>query len=151
MCVAATGDSLAKCVESAEKKTINLYNAEAGKEVPTERPVLMGLINKTVKVAVHQMTEDRTKKNEVTGQYESTGQTRTVNECKFFGNSEGKTAEEILAGKDAVMFDKWAEKNTGVVIDKTTKKDGADSAASIMGGNAATPDTDTAPTSSMFS
>lgn len=136
MCVAATGDSLAKCMDSAEKKTINIYTAAAGKQVPTERPVLMTLINKIVKVAVHQVSEDKSKKNDTTGQYEPTGESRIVNECKFFGNSDGKTAEEILEDKDAVMFDKWAEKNTGTVIDKTTKKEATASAADIMGGGA---------------
>ena len=144
MCVATTGDSLAKCMDSAEKKTINLYNAEAGKEVPTERPVLMSLMNTALKVAVHQVSEDRTKKNDATGQYEPTGESRIVNECKFFGNTEGKTAEEIVGDKPAVMFDKWAEKNTGVVIDKTTKGGTtATSAADIMGGSKLTAATST--------
>jgi ribosomal 50S subunit-recycling heat shock protein len=153
MCVATTGDSLAKCMDSAEKKTINLYNAEAGKEVPTERPVLMSLMNTALKVAVHQVSEDRTKKNDATGQYEPTGESRIVNECKFFGNTEGKTAEEILENKDAVMFDKWAAKNTGTVIDKTTKTNGTASAASIMGGDTAAPApvANAGATSSMFS
>ena len=145
MCVAVTGDSLAKCMDTAEKKTINIYNPELKKEAPTERPVLMGLVNKTVKVAVHQVTEDKTAKNE-SGQYTPTGASRTVNQCKFFGNSEGKTTEEILSDTPAVMFDKWAEKNTGAVIDKTTKKNGNSSAAAIMGSSSAD-----APTGSLFS
>ncbi len=150
LCVAATGNSLAKCMETAEKKTINIYNPELKKEAPMERPVVMGLINKVVKVAVHQISEDKTKKNETTGNYDPTGESRLVNECKFFGNSEGKTAEEILGGEAATMFDKWAEKNTGVVIDKTTAAKGATSAADIMGtATTAAPAADTA--SSLFS
>jgi len=138
MCIAATGDSLAKCMESAEKKTVNIYNAELKKEAPAERPVIMALINKVVKVAVHQISEDKQKMNDA-GNYVPTGETRTVNECKFFGNSEGKTTEEILEGKEANMFTKWAEKNTGTVIDKTTKKAaGTASAADIMGSSATT-------------
>jgi len=132
MCVAVTGDSLAKCMDTAEKKTINIYNPELKKEAPTERPVLMGLANKAVKVAVHQVIEDKTAKN-ASGQYEPTGATRTVNECKFFGNSEGQTAEEITSKTPAVKFSKWAEKNTGSVIDKTTKSKNGSSAADIMG------------------
>lgn len=139
LCIAATGNSLAKCMSSIDKKVINIYDPAKGKEAPMERPVIMALVGELVKVAVHQISEDKTKKNETTGQYESTGEVRTVNECKFFGNTEGKTAEEILSESDATMFDKWAEKNTGAVIDKTTKKDGAaaSSAADIMGGGAA--------------
>lgn len=149
MCVAATGESLAKCMASAEKKTINLYNAEAGKEVPTERPVLMNLGNTKVKVAVHQIVEDRTTRNEA-GQYVPNGQTRTVNECKFFGNAEGKTAEELIEGKDAVKFNDWAAKNTGTVIDKSTKKEASTSAADIMGGNTAAPATNNESSDSLF-
>ena len=150
MCISATGDSLAKCMESAEKKTINIYSAADGKEMPTERPVLMGMVNLAVKVAVHQITEDKTSKNDA-GNYVPSGGSRTINECKFFGNMGGKTAEEILEDKDATTFDKWAEKNTGVVIDKTTKTDGAASAAAIMGGGAATPAAATGAQGSLFS
>jgi hypothetical protein len=140
LCVAATGESLAKCMATAEKKTINIYNPELKKEAPTERPVLMGLAGVKVKVAVHQITEDKTAKNEA-GDYVATGQSRTVNECKFFGNEAGKTTEEILSDSDATMFDKWAEKNTGTVIDKTTKgtATGGTSAADIMGGGTTAP------------
>lgn len=147
MCVAATGDSLAKCIDGAEKKTVKVYNAEAKKEVPTERPVLMSLLNKVIKVAVHQVTEDKTKQNEA-GQYVPTGDTRTINECKFFGNAAGKTTEEILNNEPAEMFTKWAAKNTGKVIDKTTKTSPEASAADIMG--TTTPGSAEAPASSMF-
>ena len=136
LCIAATGDSLAKCIATAEKKTVKVWNTEAKKELPTERPVLMTLINKVIKVAVHQIKEDKTSKNDA-GVYVPTGEERTVNECKFFGNAEGKTTEEILSGEPAEMFTKWAEKNTGKVIDKTTKVAPGVSAADIMG--AATP------------
>jgi hypothetical protein len=151
LCVAATGTSVAKCIQSAEKKTINIYQPEAGKEMPTERPVLMALLNVAVKVAVHQTTEDKNKKNEATGQYEPTGESRTINECKFFGNAaSGQTAEEILEGKDPVMFDKWAAKNTGIVIDKTSNST-TTSAAAILGGDAPASAPAPANTESMFS
>ena len=65
--------------------------------------------------------------------YIPTGEVRTVNQCKFFGNTAGKTAEEITKNEAATMFNKWASKNTGAVIDKSTKSQGNNSAASIMG------------------
>jgi predicted transcriptional regulator len=132
MCVAVTGESLAKCMESTEKKIINIWNPELKKEAPTERPVIMGLVGKPVKVAVHQVVEDKTAKNDK-GEYVPTGASRTVNQCKFFGNAEGKTAEEITNNEDATRFDKWAQKNTGTIVDKSTKDKGSNSAASIMG------------------
>jgi len=136
MCVAVTGESLAKCMESAEKKTVNVWNPELKKEAPTERPVIMSLVGKSVKVAIHQVIEDRTAKND-TGDYVPTGESRTVNQCKFFGNAEGKTAEEITSNESATRFDKWARKNTGTVIDKSTGKKGGNSAADIMGSSSA--------------
>jgi len=132
MCVAITGESLSKCMESAEKKTVNVWNPELKKEAPTERPVIMSLVGKPVKVAVHQVIEDRQAKNDK-GEYVSTGTSRTVNQCKFFGNAEGKTAEEITNGEPAARFDKWAQKNTGTVVDKSSKSKNGTSAADIMG------------------
>jgi len=148
LCVSAMGKSLADAMKTPEKKIVNIYNYEQSKEVPTERPVLVELINKPVKVAVHQILENKNVKDD-SGNYVPGPDTRTVNEFKFFGNTAGLTAEEILAEGEAVMFDKWAAKNTGTVIDKTVKKDNAaTSAASIMGASAATDDTAT--TGSLF-
>ena len=136
MCVAITGESLPKCMESAEKKQVNVWNPELKKEAPTERPVIMSLVGKPVKVAVHQVIEDKQAKNDK-GEYVPTGTSRTVNQCKFFGNAEGKTAEEITNKEPAARFDKWAQKNTGTVIDKSTVKKGNNSAADIMGNTSA--------------
>ena len=136
MCVAVTGESLPKCMESAEKKQVNVWNPELKKEAPTERPVIMSLVGKPVKVAVHQVIEDKQAKNDK-GEYVPTGASRTVNQCKFFGNAEGKTAEEITNKEPAARFDKWAQKNTGTVIDKSTVKKGNNSAADIMGNTSA--------------
>lgn len=147
MCVALAGISLAQAIAGAEKKTVNVYNAEQKKEVPTERPVLMPLLNKKGKVAVHQIKEAKQKKDE-SGKYVDTGDTRTVNESKFFGNSEGRTAEEITGDKPAEMFEKWAARNTGQVIDKTQKKDDNSSAADIMNSAGSG---DASSTESMFS
>ena len=148
LCVAFTGNSLAKCMESAEKKTINIYNFDQKKEVPTERPVVMGILNTKGKVAVHQVVEDKNVKNEA-GEYIPSGDTRNVNECKFFGNEAGKTTEEILAGDEATKFDAWAAKNTGNVIDKSGKSKKESSAAAIMGNGAKAEDKSGA--SSLFS
>ena len=132
MCKAITGKDLDTCLKSVEKKTIKVWNPELKKEANAERPVVTSLLNKPVKVAVHQVIEDRQAKNEK-GEYVSTGASRTINQCKFFGNPEGKTAEEITNGEPAARFDKWAKKNTGTVIDKSTGKKGNNSAADIMG------------------
>jgi hypothetical protein len=132
MCVAVTGESLPKCMESGEMKTVKVWNPEQKKELPAERKVVMSLVGKPIKVAVHQVIEDRTAKT-ANGEYAPTGLTRTINKCKFFGNTEGKTAEEIQKGESATKFDKWAQKNTGTVIDTSTASKDSNSAANIMG------------------
>ena len=102
--------------------------------MPTEHPVIPDLINQKVKVAVRQVIEDKRTQNSK-GDWVASGDTKPVNQCQFFGNIDtGKTAEEITKKKDAAAMDRWATKNTGLVIDKSTK--GAktqDSAAGIMG------------------
>jgi predicted transcriptional regulator len=132
MCRAITGEDLDTCLKSVEKKTVKVWNPELKKEANAERPVVTSLLNKPVKVAVHQVIEDKQAKD-TSGNYVSTGASRTVNQCKFFGNTEGKTAEEIASGDPAARFEKWAQKNTGTVIDKSTSKKSSNSAADIMG------------------
>ena len=132
MCIAVTGEDLDTCLKAVEKKTVKVWNPELKKEAPAERPVVTSLLNKPVKVAVHQVIEDRQAKNDK-GDYVPTGASRTINQCKFFGNAEGKTTEEITSGDPAARFEKWAQKNTGTVIDKSTGKKGNNSAAEIMG------------------
>lgn len=141
MCVAATGKALPECMESIEKKMVNIYNADQKKEVPTERPVVMSLLNQTVTVAVHEVVEDKNIKN-AAGEYVPSGETRSRNECKFFGDAAGRTAEEIQNGAEPAKFKQWAEKNAGKKVDRSK---GAT-------GGAAAPTAAPAPTaSSMFS
>ena len=136
LCIAATGHGLPKAMETREKKQIKSWDYEKKAQAPVERDVLMSLTNKPVKVAVHQVIEDKQVKNVATGQYEPSGTTKTSNRCKFFGNKDGKTAEEIKANKEATFFAKWAERNTGTVINEASKN--SNSAASIMGSTPAT-------------
>lgn len=119
MCVAATGKGLPECMQSIEKKMVNVYNVEAKKELPTERPVVMSLLGQTVTAAVHEVVEDKNIKN-AAGEYVPSGETRSRNECKFFGNAAGLTAEEIQSGSEASKFKQWAEKNAGKKVDRST-------------------------------
>ena len=136
LCVTVTGEDLDANMDKVEKKVIKVRDFAQGKDVPTELPVLTALLNKPVKVAVHQILQNKRVRSG-NGQWVETADTKPVNECKFFGNAEsGKTAEEIKANKEAGALERWAKKNTGVVIDKSSKAKGAtDSAADIMGNN----------------
>ena len=82
--------------------------------------MIIPLLNRSITVAVHQIVQNKNIKNDA-GEYVPSGETRSINECKFFGNADGKSAEEMQDGSDALVFDKWAKKNVGIVIDKSSK------------------------------
>ena len=105
-----------------ELKTINLYDHTAGKEVPTNVEMITALIGHKIIGGVIKQIEDKNKKNEETGEYEATGETRTANEVdKFFRDRDGMTVPEIKAkATESVFKDKWADKWTGQVKDKST-------------------------------
>ena len=109
-----------------EDKVVNVYNPEAGSEVPTQVPVLMDLIGKEILLGLHKQIEDKRAKNEATGQYEPTGETRETNEIdKVFRARDGMTTAEIRAqAADATFIHSWKEKWEGKVRDKTSKQAG---------------------------
>lgn len=144
LCIAAVGKQLPEVLDAVEKKTVKIYDFDAGKEMPQERPVPMELINTAITVAVVEQLEDKNKKDS-SGNYVPTGETRQTNASRFFGNADGFTAEEITAkAEEATKFDAWAEKNAGKVVDKTTA--GKSGKATTTATPAATPSA-----SSMFS
>lgn len=98
-----------------EPKVIKLYNAEAKAEVPTKVDALVDLIGKEILVGLIKQTVDKTKKNEATGVYEATGETRDENEIdKLFRAKDRMTTAEIRAQVEEASFvDTWVAKNTG--------------------------------------
>lgn len=134
-----------------EEKTLSLYDFDAKAEVPQAVQCFVELHGKKPQVAIQRQTVDKTEKNESTGDYEPTGETRDQNEfIKFFPEdrlvtisevahyikSLGGDFEEVLndgdLGKainkmeeDGDYAHKWVEKNRGQTYDKSTgKKEG---------------------------
>jgi len=134
-----------------EEKTLSLYDFDSKKEIPQAVDCFVDLHGLDLQVAVQRQTVDKTEKNEQTGDYETTGETRDVNEfIKFFPaealvtisevahyvKSLGGDFDEVLADGDlgkaiAKMEDdgdyatKWLEKNRGQTYDRSTgKKEG---------------------------
>lgn len=103
-----------------ETKVINLYSPEAKSEVPTKVEVLMDLLGQEIIAGVIKQTVDKTKKNEATGQYEATGETRDENEIdKFFRAKDRMTTAEIRAqAEEATFINAWDQKWTGKVKDR---------------------------------
>ena len=103
-----------------EKKVIPLYNPEAKAEVPTKVDMVMDMLGKEILVGVLKTIVDKTKKNEATGIYEPTGETREENEVdKFFRARDKMTTAEIRAqAPEANFYKVWSEKWTGKVREK---------------------------------
>lgn len=129
-----------------EEKVVKLYDYNAKSEVPTKVQALTDLHGKRIKAGVLEQKVNKTKKNEVTKQYEPTGETRQENEVdKFFRAEDGFTVAELRASAEKAEFmEVWVEKNKGKVRDKT--KGAAGTAGAPKGAAAGT----TKPTTSLF-
>ena len=135
-----------------EEKTLNLYDFDSKKEIPQAVDCFVDLHGQSIQVAIQQQIVDKTTKNESTGDYEPTGETRVVNEfIKFFPEDRLVTISEVahfvksLGGDfDEVLKDgdlgkaiskmendgdyatTWLEKNRGETWNRATgnKKEG---------------------------
>ncbi|MGH1461206.1 MAG: hypothetical protein ACRBB6_04140 [Neptuniibacter sp.] len=105
---------------ATEEKVLNLYDHDAGKEIPTKVNMFSDLVGQEITAAVFKQTVDKTAKNDQSGNYEPTGETRDENEVdKFFRTRDGLTTAEIRGGvTEATFRDQWAEKWTGVTKNK---------------------------------
>ena len=119
LCLLTTGKEISGL--DTEQKVISIYNPEAKAELPTTVDMLMDLVGKDVLAAIMRQTVDKTKKNDNTGLYEPTGETRDENEVdKFFRARDRMTTAEIRAkAEKAVFIDTWEQKWAGKVRDKS--------------------------------
>lgn len=79
-----------------EEKTLNLYDFDAKKELPQTVDCFVELHGLPLQVAIQRQTVDKTEKNESTGDYDPTGETRDVNEfIKFFPEDRLVTISEV--------------------------------------------------------
>ena len=131
-----------------EEKVLNLYDFESKKEIPQTVDCFVELHGCELQVAIQKQIEDKTAKNESTGDWEPTGETREVNEfVKFYAKnclvtlseianfikSLGGDFKDVLADgelskaidkmeEDGAHASKWLPKNRGQVYDKSTGK-----------------------------
>jgi hypothetical protein len=146
LCLLATGKEISAL--ETETKVINLYSAEAKAEVPTKAEVLMDLIGQEIIVGLIKQTVDKTKKNESTGTYEATGETREENEIdKFFRAKDRMTTAEIRAqAEEATFIESWDKKWSGKVKDRAKGAAGGLAGVPKLGGAPASKK----PTNSLF-
>ena len=124
--------------QTIEEKVVSLYNFEERKEIPTKVQAVTSLMGKEITVGVLKSIIDKTKKNEQTGAYDPTGETREENNIdKVFHAESKKTVSEFTSGAESAEFhDKWVEKNKGQVRNKAT---GATGKTGLPGQAAAAP------------
>ena len=122
-----------------EEKVVKLYSYEAKAEVPTKVQMVTDLLGQEIVAGVLRQTVDKTKKNDATGKYEPTGETRDENEIdKFFRARDKLTTAEIRAGLTEASFaTTWEEKWKDQVRDRSTKKTGAGTAGAPKASGAA--------------
>jgi len=134
-----------------EERTISLYDYDAGKEIPTRVNVFSDLVGQDITAGIFKQVVDKRAKNDQTGEYEPTGETREENEVdKFFRTRDKLTTAEILGGiTEAVFHDQWAEKWTGITKNKAKGMTGAQ--AGVAGAPAAAATQAGGPAKSLFS
>lgn len=106
-----------------ESKIIKLYNYDAGKEIPTEVPMITAMLDKPVKLGVIKQKEFK-QINDGSGNYVDSDEIREVNKLdKVFRSSDSMTTAEVRAEADKAEFaDQWLSKWQGQVRDKTANK-----------------------------
>lgn len=109
-----------------ETKVVNVYSKAASAEVPTNVEMITELLGQDIIVGLIKQIVDKTQKNEATGEYVPTGETREENELdKLFRARDSKTTAEIKAqAPEAVFIHTWKKKWDGQVKDKSTKTAG---------------------------
>jgi len=119
LCLLTVGKEISEM--ETEVKVLSVYSKEAKAEVPTKMDVFMDLLGKEVLVGLIKQTVDKNKKNEATGAYEATGETREENEVdKFFRARDRLTTAEIRAQVTKPGFiNVWEAKFNGLVRNKT--------------------------------
>jgi len=121
LCLLTAGKAISEM--ATEEKIIDIYDFASKSQVPTKVDMLVELLGQPIVVGIIKQTVNKNIKDEATGKYVATNETRTENEVdKFFRAKDNLTVTEIKAGMvEAVFITKWHEKNTGVTRDKTKK------------------------------
>lgn len=126
LCVAASEIPLSE--QETEDKVVKVWDFDAGKELPKSVPVLVGLTNKVVSLAIVRERQNKKAKNESNGKWEDIAEEKEINRItKVFHTESHLTMAEARKEQPAEFWDSWLEKNKGEVYDARTIKDGAQS------------------------
>lgn len=124
LCLVTTEKPLSE--QDAEEKVVKIYDYEQKKEIPTNVPVLTDLIGKQAYFAIVKQVENKNVRNESTGEYEPTADTRESNtiEKVFHHPSMLSVAEAKNGVTEPAFYGAWQTKNKGVTRDRRKIKEG---------------------------
>lgn len=109
------------CEAEMEDKVIAIYDPEAKKEVPTNVPVVTGLIGKKIAVAIGLETHNKTEKQG--DKYVETSETVERNAIhKVFHPELKLTVVEAQDGRQPEFWDKWLKQWQGKKFDRRKNK-----------------------------
>jgi hypothetical protein len=143
---AVTGKGIAN--QTTEEKVLNIYNRDAGKEIPTPTIVFMDTVDAPIAAGIVKISEEKTTRE--SNYKQGTGEFKDLNEFnKFFDVESGLTVVEKAAGEsEPAYLATWKLRNLGKTIVKKAKVSG-----SVAGATAGAPATNTpaaAPKKSLF-
>jgi hypothetical protein len=156
ICLITTGKPL--CEQVTEEKTVKVYDADAKKELPKAVPMLTDVVGQQIKLGVLKQIVNKNVKNESTGEYEATAESREENVTdKVFHPEFNFTVVEAKAEATEPQFlGGWLERNKGKTRDKRSIKEGEAGAAgappkaAARAGAAPAPAAGAAPRKSLF-
>ena len=136
ICLVTTGKPLAE--QDSEEKVVKVYDFDERKELPKSVPMLVDLIGQTLFLGIVQQTVDKNQKNDSTGEYEPTGETRDENviEKVFHDPSKMTVVEARQGATEPVFYEKWLSKNKGQVRNKAKGAGGKGTQSGRPGGGA---------------
>lgn len=118
LCKICCDATLEEVFDAGEEHSIEVYDFDAGEVVDKDKFILVGLVDQKVKVGVLHVNKSR-----LDGDFEPTGEEYEANIVdKFFFPDTGMTVNEVNAEMDEPdLFDKWMDKYSGELVDRTKK------------------------------
>lgn len=109
-----------------EEKVVKIYDYASKSEVNTAVPMFTELLGKQVYLGIVKQLVNKNVKNDATGKYEPTAETREENVIDKVFHAEFKvTVPEARAKKtEPAFYDAWLKRNEGETRDRRTLKDG---------------------------
>ena len=120
ICLMTTNKGLADAI--SEDKMMNVYDAEAKKEIPKSVPMFVEVLNKDITLGIIKETKNKQKKDS-NGVYQDTDETRDENitDKVFHFPSNLTVVEARKKIQTPTFYGAWVERNKGQTRDRTNK------------------------------